>query len=275
MLRSLLFVCLALIYGTLFMHHEQAKQQAEPQLALPLPTPALKTILGYLRQLGGEMHFIKTSVFLGELDPSKPMDKYAVSLASNFEAMAELHPYFRDTYFLAESGLAHIGPEYARQANAILDKGIKAYPDDWFLPFFKGFNHFYYLKENRQAADDLLAASKLPDGPPWLAHLASMLAAEGGDIYAGLVWLKSMLKAEQDETMQERYKEDIAVFEKALAVQNAIFAYRQRYGRVPSILNELVPEFLPGLPDLGKDFLLVWEPPVLQVKRPHMKRATP
>jgi hypothetical protein len=44
---------------------------------------------------------------------------------------------------------------------------------------------------------------------------------------------------------------------------------------VPSRLNELVPEFLPGLPDLGKDFLLVWEPPVLQVKRPHMKRAAP
>jgi hypothetical protein len=265
---------LVLIYGALFMHHEHIKQQVEPQLTLPLPASALKTVLGYLSQLGSEMHFIKTGVFLGALDPNKPMDKYADSLVSNFEVMAELHPYFRDTYFFAESTLAHIGPEQARAANAILTTGMTVYPDDWFLPFFKGFNHFYYLKENRKAAEDLLKASQLPDGPTWLAHLASMLAAEGGDIYGGLAWLNMMLKAEEDPAMQERYRRDIGAFEKALIVQEAVFAYRRKYNQLPSELNDLIPEFIQALPEFDGDFYLEWEPPELKLKRPNRKTAS-
>ena len=78
-----------------------------------------------------------------------------------------------------------------------------------------------------------------------------------------------MLQGEQDETMKARYKRDIAAFEKAWAVQKAIFAYRKTHGRLPSTLDALVPEFLPSLPELGGDFLLVWETPLLKVQRSH------
>jgi hypothetical protein len=271
MLRRFMFVILVMAYGALFVHQEQLKEHDQPRLGLPLPPAPLKGMLGYLRQLGGEMYFVKTSVFLGGLDPSKPWDAYADSLGRNFDAIAELHPDFRDTYFLAESSLAHIGPEQTRKANAILTIGIHTYPEEWLFPFFRGFNRFYYLKENRLAADDLMAASKLPNGPPWLAHLGSMLLAEGGDIYTSLAWLKTMLRGEKDEAMKARYKRDIAAFEKAWAVQTAIFAYRKKHGRMPATLDELVPEFLPGLPDLGGDFLLVWKAPLLQVQRLHTK----
>lgn len=273
MLRKVIFFVLLISYTGVFFYQEKISIEAVPQLAFPMPAMVAKSVLGFLRQLGGEMYYIKASVFLGALDPSKPMDAHADSLASNFEVMSELNPYFVDTYFLCESGLAHIGPQQAREANTVLARGMEALPDNWFLPFFKGFNHFNYLKENRQAAEDLLKASKLPNGPPWLAHLASMLAAEGGDIAAGLVWMRAMLQTEEDETMKDRYRNDIAAFEKALAVQKAIQVFHSINGVYPNELGELVPRYISNLPDFTEKFSLSWNSPTLKLIRP--EKTTP
>ena len=77
-----------------------------------------------------------------------------------------------------------------------------------------------------------------------------------------------MLKAEEDEGMRERYKKDIAEFEKAYTVQKAINEFRSKHGHMPEVLDDLIPEFLSALPDLSSDvYYLEWEPPALRLKR--------
>lgn len=258
---------LLLAYGVLFYQQERMIHLKNPQLSFPLPTVVQKAVLGYLRQLSAEMHFVKTSVFLGNRNTDATEETNAKSLERNFHVMAELHPLFADTYFLGQSALAYQGEEHTRGINKVLEKGIAAMPEEWILPFFKGFNHFFYLKENRQAADELLAASKLPGAASWLGRLASKLAAEEGDIINGLIWLKAILQTEKDEQMRDRYEKDIAIFEKAYAVQSAIHQFRKKYGNTPEALEELIPEFQSALPDLGNLYYLEWEPPVLRLKR--------
>ncbi len=266
--KGVLCLFLLLMYGFCFFQQEQFAKKTQYNLAFPLPSAVQKAVLGYLSQLGGEMHFIRTAVFLGGTDSNNLSATHANSLSKNFEVMSNLHPPFIDTYFLCQATLPYFGVEKAAETNLILKKGTAALPDNWTLSFFMGFNYFYFLEDNAQAADVLMHTSKLPNAPNWLGHLASILKASGGDIYAGLIWLRAMRSAEEDEASIARYDNDIAMFEQALSVEKAISAFRKKYSREPSDLSLLVPEFLTELPDFGDNFVLVWKPPILNLKRP-------
>jgi hypothetical protein len=149
--------------------------------------------------------------------------------------------------------------------------GIAEKPDNWKLPFYNAFNLFYYLDEPAEAAEILYKTTQIPGAPVWLGHLASFLSAKGGNIYAGLIWLKAMLAAEKDEMIQERYKKEIVVFENAVQVQQAVQEYSDLYNHPPKELNDLVPDIIPEIPKIGEGFSLSWEPPVLSLIRPNAK----
>lgn len=268
-ISKIIFIFFVAAYAISFSVQERIAKTSDPYLSFPLPPQVQKIALGYLRQITGIMHFIKTNVFLGGIQVDYPTETYKISLAENFKTMSTLHPYFLDTYHLCESSLSYIGPEQTRQANEVLKIGMEALPDVWEIPFFIGFNHFHYLNENREAAEVLLKTSKIPGAPDWFGHLASMLAAEGGDIYAGLIWLKAMKSAEEDEMSKERYQVEIDAFEKALTVQKAILSYREKYNRVPNDLQLLIPEFLGHMPQFNGEFVLKYNPPTLKLVRPH------
>jgi hypothetical protein len=271
MLRKSVLIILLIGYGLLFFYQEQYAAQSVEILEYPLPGIVQKTVLGYLRQIWAEMHFIKTAVFLGGNFTNNPDETYSNTLAKNFEVMAELHPHFIDIYFLCESSLPHNGPRWTRAANDVLKMGMDAHPERWELPFFQGFNYNHLLKEPVQAAKMLMIAAKKPGAPDWLEHLASLRAAQGGDILSGLVMLKAMLESEKDPVIQKRYEKDIMHFEQALKVQKGIYTYFKKYNVSPKVLSDLVPEFLPELPDFDGTFYLEWVPPDLRLKRPTRK----
>lgn len=265
--RAPLFFLLLFFYGALFSLQEAHFSESSQQLAHPLPPVIQKIALGYLKQLAGEMQFIKASVFYGGVKPGRDPLEYAEPLARHFTAAATLHPQFIDTYFLCQAILPYINNEYARYANTVLAQGIAALPDNFVLPFFAGFNHLYYLDESLEAARLFHLAAARPNGPPILEHLANILSAEGGNIYAALIGLQGMYASEKDEQVKKRYAEEIAAFEKAVTVLNAIQRHEKIKGTPPAALSDLVPEYLPAIPDIGPVFTLEWKPPHLQVVR--------
>ncbi|MHB8150308.1 MAG: hypothetical protein ACYDIB_09105 [Desulfobulbia bacterium] len=271
--RLPLFFLLLFSYGVLFSLQDARFSESSQQLAHPLPPAIQKIALGYLRQLGGEMQFIKASVFYGGVKPGRDPLEYTEPLAQHFIAAATLHPQFIDTYFLCQATLPDVNSEYARYANTVLARGMTALPDNYVLPFFAGFNHFYYLNEPLEAARLFHLAAKRPNGPPVLEHLANILSAEGGNIYAALIGLRGMYASEKDERVKKRYAEEIAAFEKAVTVLNAVQRHEKMTGTPPAALNDLVPEYLPAIPDIGPVFTLEWKPPHLQVVRVAKKKS--
>ena len=272
-LRTCLLIIMLLIYAASFVQQERLFKETVHELSFPLPARVQKVALGFLRQLGAEMLYVKAAVFLGgrEEGGGDPMS-YAPSLSQHFSVISRLHPEFLAPYYLCESSLSSISPEYTGKANKVLELGVAALPDNWVLPFFLGFNHFYYLDQPKKAATIMERVSRMPSAPSWLGHLASVLAAEGGDIIAGLMWLNAMMNTEEDEMLRERYRKDIALFEKALTVLKATIEYRKQYKLPPSALDALVPEFLPHIPSLDGKYILSWTPPTLRLLRPHLNK---
>ncbi len=271
--RLPLFFLLLSFYGVLFSLQDARFSESSQQLSHPLPPAIQKIALGYLRQLGGEMQFIKASVFYGGLKTGRDPLEYTESLAHHFTAATTLHPHFIDTYYFCQATLPHINNDYARYANTVLAQGIAALPNNIILPFFAGFNHFYYLNEPLEAARLFHLAAAKPNGPPMLEHLANILSAEGGNIYAALIGLRGMYASEKDEQIKMRYAEEIGAFEKAVTVLNAIQRHEKMNGAPPAALNDLVPEYLPAIPDIGPVFTLEWKSPHLQVVRVAKKKS--
>jgi len=242
-----LIVLLIPLYGLLFLIQESNHRPYVFGLSEPLPARLQQTALGYFHQLGAEMLYVKVAVFLGGRNQNIKPETYAPTLSRNFRIMATLHPGFQDIYYLCESSLAWISPAFARQANTVLTKGIA------------------------KAAISLRHASTVAGAPTWVGHLATILAARGGDIYVGYIWLKAMLTEESNETIRSRYLADIAVFEKALLVQKAIRRYHEKYGRSPGNLEALQPEFIAKLPQFTGDYVLSYQTPRLSLYRRHAR----
>lgn len=266
-IRTPLFFLLLFFYGAFFSLQESHFPEGDQHLSLPLPPTIQKIALGYLRQLGGEIQFIKASVFFGGLKSDRDPQEYTEALALHYAAAATLHPHFIDTYFLCQATLPHINNYYARYTNNVLTQGITALPDNFVLPFFAGFNHLYYLDEPLEAARLFHLAAARPNGPPMLEHLANILSAEGGNIYAALIGLRGMYASEKDEQVKIRYAEEIVAFEKAITVLEALQRHEKMKGAPPVALNDLVPKYLPAIPDVGPLFRLEWQPPHLGVVR--------
>jgi len=271
MVKIIVFASILLFYISAFFIQELQIQYVPPHLTQTLPVRVHKIAAGYMYQLWAEMLYIKTIVFLGGRKPGQEHQSYAENLAEHFSVISTLHPDFIDTYFMCESSLSSLGSDYAKKTNAVLEKGMSAKPDNWILPFFKGFNYFRYLNEPIKAAETLYKASRITGAPVWLGHLASILSAQGGDIYAGLIWLKAMLATEKDEIMQERYKKEIIVFENAVRVLQAVQKYSALYNHPPKELNDLVPDIIMEIPKIEEGFFLAWTPPVLSLIRPNAK----
>ena len=256
------------LYCFLFQIHDRQLAETTPSLSLALPSPVQEVFLGYLKELGSEMLFIKVAVFLGRNDLPKNKEDYAAVLTQNFHVMTDIYPEFIDPYYLCESSLPFINRKSAIDANEILLKGTRTHPDDIIIPFFRGFNYFYYLNQPKKAAAIFSDLAGRPGAPNWFGHLAGILSARGGDLYGGLLTLKAMLATEKDENIRDRYRRHIKVFEEAIKVYEALEAFKVKEKHYPEELEQLVPEYLSAVPVFDGEFSISWDPPNFRLLRP-------
>ncbi|MDX8390763.1 MAG: hypothetical protein R8M38_09770 [Mariprofundaceae bacterium] len=270
-LRTLspLIACL-LLYAALFSLQEKESHTtitSGEQLAVTLPLPIQQAVSGYLRQLQAELLLIRVAVYLGGQTSLADTSRDTGPLVHYFHSITTLHPKLFDSYYLAESSLSWIDEESARNANTLLTVGMEALPTKWVLYFFAGFNHFSYLNEPLKASTLLWQASQIDHAAAWLAHLASALAAEGGDIIGGLGWLRMMEASNDGSVIKKTYQNDIVEYEKAVSVLKAIQIYRAQTGTYPDSLNILVPHFIISLPEISDKYILIYQKPKLIFKK--------
>jgi len=254
-------------YIMLFLSIDQQMSYKSRDISPTLPTPVLEIVgHSYLNQFIAEALFIKAAVYYGGLS-SMPDEGNLEVMGQHFVAMSQLHPRMLDTYYRSEGVLAHRGIRFATLANEIMQQGRIALPNEVVIPFFEGFNFAHYLNRPAKAAEALREASQIDGAPRWIGHLASMLAAEGGNIRSGLIWLKGMQASSKDETEKARYQDEIKAFEKGLLVQIALEQYIHSVNRPPGKLDELVPDYVRQLPRMEKGYTLDYRAPNLFLKR--------
>jgi len=251
-INALMLVVLLPVY--LFLHGISWEQRAEVRRSSPpgytMPAPFSRVLAMGYQGLLSDYEFLRAITFYG--DRSVKQERMSAAdwdfFTYSLEVVTDLDPYFLDPYVLGE-GLLTWDAQRFEEANALLTKGM-AYRDwDWQLPYYVGFNHFYFLKDYASGSEYLMQAAEMPGSPAFLKTLAARLAYYGGKSQTALLFLQQMLAQSNSDTLKQRMQKRLLVLERAVQIEKALQRYRNEHDTDPVALQMLVEEgYLQKLP---------------------------
>lgn len=193
--------------------------------------------------LASDYTFLKALVFFGSTSERKErprVKEWEWRWMSNIlNASTDLDPYFLDPYYVAQAHLTWEG-NMVRETNTLLDKGSRYRDWDWNIPFYIGFNHFYFLQNNEEGAVYLMEASKRPGAPSLLPQLAARLMYKANRTENAIIFLQEMIKRTDDEAIKKAYEKRLNALKGILFLERATAVYQDRFGRRPERLDDMI-----------------------------------
>ncbi len=150
----------------------------------------------------------------------------------------KLDPYNMDGYYFAQSFLVWEVKQYDI-ANKLLDYGMKYRTWDWYLPFFAGFNHAYFLKDYKKAAEYYKRAGEL-SGEVLYFSLAGRYMQESGQTDLAIAYLSMLEKGEKNQAVKKSYQIRLMAFKEVRRIEMARDRYIGAEGRLPATLDKLL-----------------------------------
>ena len=168
--------------------------------------------------------------------------QHAAVLGQMIDVVTTLDPWVDHPYRFAGIWLTD-SPESVRKANELLRRGIEHHPDEWRNHFYLGFNHYFYLGEDAEAADALERATRLPGSPRYLPRLVARLRSQADDLETAEVFLLELARGAEDDGLRSTCLaalDEIGVERRARELDAAREAYRERFGRDIASVEDLL-----------------------------------
>jgi len=195
------------------------------------------------KELVGAALLMKVLMYFGGL-----MDKQASNVVvekPDFRGMSniihsalKLDPYNMDGYYFAQSFLVWDVKQYDI-ANKLLDYGMKYRTWDWYLPFFAGFNHSYFLKDYKKAAEYYKRAGEL-SGNELFFSLAGRYMQESGQTELAIAYLLILEKGAKNQAVKKYYQTRLTALKEVRRIEVARDNYRQTKGAAPITVEQLL-----------------------------------
>ncbi|MBC7792394.1 MAG: hypothetical protein H7Z43_01695, partial [Clostridia bacterium] len=172
-----------------------------------------------------------------------------------------LDPMFGSAYDFAATALT-VTPGMATRSTELLRQGEEMRPDYWRIPFYLGFNLYYFDRDYAGAAEALTRAAQHAEAPEYVGRLATRFAASSGQPRAALELINQLIAGASDEKAKETYRDrrQALVYEVQLEdLKLATRRFEQQSGRTPAAISELVDaKLLPFAPSdpWGERYLL-------------------
>lgn len=146
----------------------------DSRVFIPNVTSARMFSLGF-DQLLADCYWLAFVGYIGD-NKLRRIDNYQIA-DEYLTLIVELDPYFINAYWYAAFVIGSEQKNPQRAAD-IIDFGIKANQDNWYLPFIAGINQYLYAGNDLQAARYYRKASTYPDAPAWLKRQAQIFEAK-------------------------------------------------------------------------------------------------
>jgi hypothetical protein len=223
-----------------------------------LPTSEMAGLMSFdHRGAAADLLFTQVSLHSGSL-MWKPLDiKFDSSWAFGMMDLAtDLDPKYREAYLLSAMGLIHKFSD-ANLALAILEKGMQAMPDSWELPYWYGYDQYFYLDDSKTASEYFLKAAQKPGAPKTNWGLLVNVSKESG-YYENAYWaLQVMYDNSDNEKVKMIYAKKLVQLENLFTLQKAAADFNKEKGSMPANLAELVEKgYIQAIPDdpMGKSY---------------------
>jgi hypothetical protein len=193
---------------------DTGKEQFKEVFLVP-PGRVLRQLdLGY-HSLAGDLLFIKANLYYG----THLLTDEQVPWLNNFiDVLLEVDPDFKAAYFWAALSTINrkrsntfVVDEFVAHANAILDRGMARFPDDYRFPMRIGFNHYYEMGDLEKALPYLERAALIPGAPTWLREkLVDIYNRKGQRALAAQI-LSDILSETDDPVLTDAMRGRLAV----------------------------------------------------------------
>ncbi|MGW8285837.1 MAG: tetratricopeptide repeat protein [Candidatus Deferrimicrobiaceae bacterium] len=173
-------------------------------------------------------------------------------LALMIQTVIHFDPRFKVPYLMGGLLLGDSRP-HVQEALKILEQGKANHPDDWRFPFYVGYLYYFAMGDPMEGGRALESAARIEKSPTYLALLAARMFSEGRKPETALRFLNGMIKQEHDparlEVLRRRIREVVAERDMQW-LESAVEAYREKTGRLPKELSDLVREgMISRIPD--------------------------
>lgn len=208
-----------------------------------IPAPILRITSLEFKGLVSDFLFFSALIFEGsthdriERPRIKPEEWQWMKEA--LTASTDLDPCFSDPYWIANAYMTWDGG-MIRETNALLEKGTKYRDWDWMLPFFAGFNSFFFLHDNEKAVELLKTASERPGPSRQLLSLASRLSFKEKNLENAVLFLEALVNKTEDKEVKKKYEMRLQALRARLVLENAVIAYKKQFRNLPRHFEQLL-----------------------------------
>ncbi|MBI3815733.1 MAG: hypothetical protein HY279_14855 [Nitrospinae bacterium] len=224
-------------YTFAFTHvknYREGLRKGEPLLYLP-PDEVMQIISLDYKNLVSELLFFRGIVYFGDKLETRIMPNWH-GIYKAMDTSTYRDPYNIDSYYFAESILAW-DAKMPKEANILLERGAKFRNWDWYIPFFMGFNSFYFLKDNKEAAKWFSEAAKINKE---IAPIAAKFYYKINETAFAIAFLKNMYEDARNENVRKAISLRLDSLEKILLLEKAVNQYKDKFDKMPENLEELV-----------------------------------
>lgn len=210
-----------------------------------LPPQVLRIVTLQFKEVVADVSFLNALTFLGgtrtQPDTHRYLPEQYAWLHSTLKNSVTLDAYFLDPYLLMNSAL--IWDRYKLEdVNGLIAKGSDTRTWDHQLPFFVGFNYYYFLNNSDKSFMYLREASKREGGNPFYDSLASRVAFKANKTEVAISYLEeqiSQAKLVGREKIVESLIRRLEVLKGIRQIEVALESYRKLFGKLPATIVEL------------------------------------
>ncbi|HEY9898330.1 MAG TPA: hypothetical protein V6D00_04040 [Pantanalinema sp.] len=165
-------------------------------LSVP-PAPVARAVLGF-ENLAADALYMRFSSYWGY---QLTHGRHFQNLSPILNLIVDLDPRFKPAYDLGALALADSGR--VDEAVALLDKGARHHPRDYWFPYQTGFTLFFFGNDNMRAAGYYARAASLPGAPPEARYfVARMYEQATRKDLAAQVW-RRILEDSRDPSVRQ------------------------------------------------------------------------
>lgn len=176
-----------------------------------------------------------------------------------------LDPQLMPVYHFGSTFLSDASPRGAGRpdlAVELLERGLRANPDEWRLYYDLGFVYYFDMKDYAKASAALYEGSKNPKAFIWMKAMAAKIATEGNSTETSNFLWQDVYNTTKDPLVKQnalRHLQLLRAEDDRKQIDTVADEYQKRFGRRPVRMSELVQSgLLRGAPvdALGYPYIL-------------------
>jgi len=215
------------------------RTEAPPPQLLLLPSKEMTRVISFGNEiLLAQLIFYNSMFYVGSLERPPEISTYR-KLHHTLDTVTYLDPCNMDGYYFAQ-GMLGWNLSLLEPLNTLLRRGMAHRPWDWQLPFFYGFNQFYFLKRPKEGARYLKKAYQLNPDNTFLPTLIARLHYEADETEVAIDFLEAMIQNTASEKLRKWMLVRLQALRAVSLLEDAIARYRQSHMSDPEALTVLV-----------------------------------